>query len=42
MGHVINRRSFLKVTVGAAAIAALGPDGHCAAARTRDLRKAIM
>src|SRR3954471_9995881 len=42
MKHVINRRSFLKVTVGAATIAALGPRGYCAAAPKRDLRKAIM
>src|SRR4051795_8451215 len=42
MRHVINRRGFLKVTAGAAAMAALGPDGYCAAAPKRDLRKAIM
>ena len=42
MGHTINRRLFVKVTVGAAAIAALGPDGYCAAAPKRNLRKAIM
>src|SRR5688500_18800589 len=40
---MINRRSFLKVTVGAAAVAALGPQGYGAArAAKRDLRKAIM
>ena len=38
---MINRRSFLKVTVGGAAMAALGPRGYCAAPK-RDLRKAIM
>ena len=38
---MINRRSFLKVTVGAAAMAALGPHGYCAAPK-RNLRKAIM
>ena len=38
---MINRRSFLKVTVGAAAMAALGPRGYCAAPK-RNLRKAIM
>src|ERR1041384_6054879 len=38
---MINRRSFLKVTVGAAAMAALGPYGYCAALK-RNLRKAIM
>ena len=38
---MINRRSFLKVTVGAAAMAALGPDAYCAAPK-RNLRKAIM
>src|SRR3954468_2045195 len=42
MNPMLNRRSFLKVTVGAAAIAALGPRGYCAAAPKRDLRKAIM
>jgi L-ribulose-5-phosphate 3-epimerase len=36
-----NRRSFLKVTVGAAAMAAFGPQGYCAAPK-RNLRKAIM
>src|SRR5438093_582584 len=41
MNPMINRRSFLKVTVGAAAIAALGPPGYCAAPK-RNLRKAIM
>src|SRR3954467_12412708 len=41
MKHVINRRSFLKVAVGAAAMAALGSHGYCAAPR-RNLRKAIM
>src|SRR3954466_11496291 len=41
MKHMINRRSFLKVTVGAVAVAALGPDGYCAAPK-RNLRKAIM
>src|SRR5687767_6626251 len=39
--HMINRRSFLKVTVGAAALTALGPHGYCAAPK-RKLRKAIM
>jgi hexulose-6-phosphate isomerase len=39
--HMISRRSFLKVTAGAAAMAALGPHGYCAAAK-RNLRKAIM
>src|SRR5687768_16732448 len=38
---MINRRSFLKVTVGAAAMAALGTQGYCAAPK-RNLRKAIM
>src|SRR4051795_6620450 len=38
---MLNRRSFLKVTVGAAAMAALGPRGYCAAPK-RNLRKAIM
>jgi hypothetical protein len=33
---MINRRSFLHVTVGAAAVAALGPYGYCAAPK-RDL-----
>ena len=37
---MINRRSFLTVTVGAAAMAAFGPDGY--AAPKRNLRKAIM
>src|SRR5947209_19686716 len=41
MKPMINRRSFLKATVGAAAMAALGPYGYCAAPK-RDLRKAIM
>src|SRR5688572_13751231 len=41
MKHMINRRSFLKVTVGAAAMAALGPQGSCAAPK-RNWRKAIM
>src|SRR3954467_12881036 len=41
MKHVINRRSFLKVAVGAAAMAALGSNGYCAAPK-RNLRKAIM
>src|SRR5215218_5287186 len=41
MKHMINRRSFLTVTVGTAALAALGPHGYCAA-RKRNLRKAIM
>src|SRR6478736_3411847 len=41
MGHVINRRSFLKVTVGAAALAALAHHGSCAPPK-RNLRKAIM
>src|SRR6476469_4190765 len=41
MTHVINRRSFLKGTVGAVAVAAMGPYGYCAAAK-RNLRKAIM
>src|SRR5438067_4874525 len=41
MRHAINRRSFLKVTVGAAAMAAVGPYGYCAAPK-RNLRKAIM
>ena len=36
-----NRRSFLKVTVGAAALGALGSRGYCAAPK-RKLRKAIM
>src|SRR4051812_3537209 len=40
MKHVINRRSFLTVTVGAAAVA-LAPHGYCAAPK-RNLRKAIM
>src|ERR1041384_4499616 len=38
---MINRRSFLKVTVGTAAMAALGPQGYCAEPK-RNLRKAIM
>lgn len=38
---MIDRRSFLNVTVGAAAMAALGPRGDCAAPK-RNLRKAIM
>src|SRR2546423_8808642 len=41
MRYVRNRRSFLKVTVGAAAMVALSPYGYCAAPK-RDLRKAIM
>lgn len=41
MKHVIDRRSFLKVTACAGAMAALGPRGYCAAPK-RDLRKAIM
>src|SRR5258708_16034299 len=41
MKHMINRRSFLKVTAGAAAIAALGNYGYGAAPK-RNLRKAIM
>src|SRR5215212_4913379 len=41
MKHKVNRRSFLKVTVGAAAVAALGSHGYCAAPK-RNLRKAIM
>jgi len=41
MKHMINRRSFLTVTVGAAAMAALGPYSYCAAPK-RNLRKAIM
>src|SRR5689334_6332691 len=42
MRRTINRRSFLKVSVGAAALAALAPRDYCAAAPKRDLRKAIM
>src|SRR3954465_6521106 len=38
---MINRRSFLKVTACAAAMAALGPYSYCAALK-RNLRKAIM
>ena len=38
---MINRRSFVKVTVGAAAMVALGPHGYFAAPK-RNLRKAIM
>ena len=38
---MINRRSFLKVTACAAAMAALGREGYCAAPK-RNLRKAIM
>lgn len=38
---MINRRSLLKVTVGAATMAALGPHGYGAAPK-RNLRKAIM
>src|SRR6188472_3032667 len=38
---MINRRSFLKITVGAAAMVALGPNGYSAAPK-RNLRKAIM
>src|SRR5947207_234184 len=41
MKLMINRRSFLKGTAVAAAVAALGPRGYCAAAK-RNLRKAIM
>src|SRR3954466_3819547 len=41
MKPMINRRSFLKITAGAAALAALGPDAYCAAPK-RNLRKAIM
>jgi len=41
MKHMINRRSFLKVTACAAAMAALGPYGYCAAPKC-NLRKAIM
>src|SRR5438034_2439908 len=41
MNHMINRRSFLNVTVGAAAVAALGRWGYGAAPK-RNLRKAIM
>src|SRR3954471_21062775 len=41
MKHMINRRSFLKGSACAAAVAALGPRGYCAAAK-RNLRKAIM
>src|SRR4051794_3842554 len=39
--NMIDRRSFLKVTIGAAAIATLGPRADCAAPK-RNLRKAIM
>src|SRR5678809_851562 len=39
--NMINRRSFLKVSVGAAAMAALGPKGYAVAPK-RKLRKAIM
>src|SRR6188474_607893 len=38
---MINRRSLLKFTVGAVAMAAWGPRGYCAAPK-RKLRKAIM
>src|SRR5687768_7753401 len=38
---MIDRRSFLKVTAGAAAIAAISPAAYCAASK-RNLRKAIM
>ena len=38
---MINRRSFLKVTTCAVSMAALGPNGYCAAPK-RNLRKAIM
>src|SRR3954452_14481286 len=38
---MIDRRSFLKVSAYAAAMAALAPHGYCAAQK-RDLRKAIM
>src|SRR3954469_8149747 len=41
MKHMINRRSFLKVSIGAAAMAALGSDGYCTAPK-RNLRTAIM
>src|SRR5215212_4851998 len=41
MKHKVNRRSFLKVSAGAAAMAALGSYGYCAAPK-RNLRKAIM
>src|SRR4051812_46311613 len=41
MKHMISRRSFLKVTACAAAMAALAPRGYCAAPK-RNLRKAIM
>jgi hexulose-6-phosphate isomerase len=41
MKHMMDRRSFLKVTAGAAAMAALVPYGYCAAPK-RNLRKAIM
>src|SRR5256714_5337487 len=38
---MINRRSFLKVTTCALSMAALGPNGYCAAPK-RNMRKAIM
>src|SRR5690349_11933753 len=38
---MLNRRSFLKVTVGVAAVVALGPHAYSAASK-RNLRKAIM
>src|SRR3989440_12020719 len=41
MKHMINRRAFLMATACAAAMAALGPHGYCAAPK-RNLRKAIM
>src|SRR3989440_214518 len=41
MKPMFNRRSFLTVTVGAAAVVALGPRAYCAAPK-RNLRKAIM
>jgi len=41
MKQMINRRSFLKVTIGAAAVATFGPQGSCATPK-RNLRKAIM
>jgi L-ribulose-5-phosphate 3-epimerase len=41
MKHMINRRSFLTASVGAAAVVALGPHGSSAAPK-RNLRKAIM
>src|SRR2546430_4004171 len=38
---MVNRRAFLKVTTCALSMAALGPNGYCAAPK-RNLRKAIM